>query len=229
MEKKTFFWVLLGSLILVALVVLIPSKPKDIDVSKLPWNIELDSQNNSTIFGITLGETTLADAQKALQAGGEMSLFVSKDGLYSVEIFIDSIYLSGLKANLFLTLDVSQQQSKDMFERGVNMIRASDKTNKVTLSEDDQKQLALVPVKHIIYIPRANLDAELIEKRFGIPQQKIKESDEVIHWLYPTKGLDIALNEEGREVFQYLLPKNFYQILDPLKALNQSQAPSLRP
>jgi len=229
MEKKIILWVLFGSLLVLAIAVLVPSEQKVVDESKLPWNIVIDGQNNSTAFGITLGQTSLLDAEKALNAGGKMSLFLSNEGIYSVEVFIDSIYLSGLKADLFLTLDVSQQQAKEMFERGVNVSRATNKTNKVTLSEDDQKALALVPVRHILYIPRANLDADLLLKRFGLAQQKIKESDKVTHWLYPNKGLDIALNEDGREILQYVLPKNFSQIVDPLKAMNQNPVPSLRP
>lgn len=227
MEKKIFFLVLIGTLIAVGIAVLIPSEPRAINESSLPWNITVDAQNNTTAFGITLGKTSLLEAQKALQAGGEMSLFLSKEGIYSIEVFIDSIYLSGLKANLFLTLEVSQERAKEMFERGVNLSRASDKTNKITLSEADQKSLFLVPVRHIIYIPRANLDAELVEKRFGIPQLKINENEDVTHWLYPQKGLDIALNNDGREIFQYVLPKSFDQILDPLKEM--TQGPNLRP
>ncbi|MBL7003380.1 MAG: hypothetical protein ISR69_05080 [Gammaproteobacteria bacterium] len=227
MFKHTFLWVVLFTAVAIGVAVLIPSDPKKYDESLLPWVIKVNDKNQSTVFGITLGQSTLLDAQKSLHAEGEISLFETKDGEYSVEVFIDSIYLNTLKANLYLTLEVSQQTAKEMLGRSVNVSRAKDQSNKVKLADADLKAMSLVPVRHIIYIPRANLDAELIERRFGVPTQKLKESEVVEHWLYPNKGLDIALNSEGREIFQYVLPMNFSQIVDPL--LQASQAPSLRP
>ncbi len=216
MEKKILIWVVVGSLFLLAIAILIPSQKKNIDESRLPWNISINPQNQTTVFGITLGETSLFDAQLALQEKGKITLFLAKDGEYTVEVFLDSIYLNGLKANIYLTLEVFQSQAKDMATRSSSVSRASNKTSKFNLSAKDIDNLMEAPVRHITYIPRANLDAELIKKRFGIPDQKIIGTNMTEHWLYADKGLDIALNPDGREVFQYVAPSRFNQVLDPL-------------
>ncbi len=233
MEKKIFIGVVLGSLLVLALAMLVPTDPPQIDEAKLPWAISLNSNQQTTIFGITLEKTSLSDAQLILENEGKMSLFLAKNGEYTVEVFLDSIYLSGLKADLFLTLDVSQSQAKDMFKRSTSMSRASEQTNKINLSTVDKDALLQATIRHVTYIPRANLDAELISKRFGTPEQKISGINKVEHWLYASKGLDIALNPEGREVFQYISPPNFNQILDPLLKFSQNpgqgQVQGLRP
>ncbi len=223
MEKKIFISVIVGSLFLLAIAILIPNQKKNIDETRLPWNISINPQNQTSVFGITLGETSLFDAQLALQEKGKISLFLTKDGEYTIEVFLDSIYLNGLKANIYLTLEVSQSQAKDMAARSSSVSRASNQTSKFNLSANDIDDLTKAPVRHITYIPRANLDAELIKKRFGIPDQKIIGANMTEHWLYADKGLDIALNPDGREVFQYVEPARFNQILDPLLQISQPQ------
>jgi hypothetical protein len=62
------------------------------------------------------------------------------------------------------------------------------------------------------------LDEASIKQRFGEPAQVIKESDSAMtHWLYPDKGLDVALDEKGNGVLQYVPPSQFSQLLKPLK------------
>jgi len=43
------------------------------------------------------------------------------------------------------------------------------------------------------------------------------EATGITHWLYPDRGLDIAVNPDGREVFQYVMPARFNELLEPLE------------
>ena len=68
------------------------------------------------------------------------------------------------------------------------------------------------------YLPRIRLETELLEKRFGQPTQVIKEKDSnMTHWLYPVMGLDVAIDEQGNGVLQYVLPAKFDQLVSPLQ------------
>lgn len=74
-------------------------------------------------------------------------------------------------------------------------------------------------MKNLIYIPTVQLDEETIVRRFGEPTYKIKlkTKEPGWHYLYPEKGLDLIFKEEGKEVLQYVLPKNFNALLEPLQ------------
>lgn len=58
------------------------------------------------------------------------------------------------------------------------------------------------------FIPSINLDEEVIRTRFGEPDQRT-ELEGVVHFLYPEKGLDVVIIEEGKEVIQYVVPRDF--------------------
>ena len=67
------------------------------------------------------------------------------------------------------------------------------------------------------YLPSINLQADLIEKRFGQPANKITDAvGGAEHWLYPDTGVDIALHAEQKEVIQYVMPADFNKLQQPL-------------
>ena len=90
---------------------------------------------------------------------------------------------------------------------------------KVALSGEDKTAAMHTPIATITYLPKVNLDAVIVEKRFGQPSEKIKEQGtDIEHWLYPEKGIDIALSDEQKDVLQYTLPSRFDSLVAPLKA-----------
>ena len=64
-------------------------------------------------------------------------------------------------------------------------------------------------MKVINFMPDFNLDADIVQARFGTPAGVIQVDAQQKHLLYPDKGLDLILNTDGREVLQYLSPREF--------------------
>jgi len=87
---------------------------------------------------------------------------------------------------------------------------------KYFLSEDDLSQVLDEVIVGLTFIPAVNLDDKVILARFGVPDRLIQLAG-VTHFLYPTKGLDIALHENSKEVLQYVLPADFQQLVEPLQ------------
>lgn len=214
-DLKIVLSVLAVSLLAVALALLLPGgRPPD-RVPKLPWKISVNADGYSSVFGVTLGKTSLAEAQQILGAKAKINLFVSPNGQYSVEGYFERLYLSGIKADLVVTVEILQPEAAAMFQRGLRVSQLGSGARKVKLTADDQFALLKTPISHITYLPATDLDAELIANLFGEPARKQPEETGVIHWLYPDKGLDIALNPNGKEVFQYVPPSQFEQLLVP--------------
>ena len=216
MDRKIILGILGVALISLALAILLPGGRTVDDNPRLPWLIGIDSEGFLSVFDITLGRDTLTDVRATLQEQGVVNLFVSPQQTYTVEAYFQGLYLSGIRADLVVTLDLEDSRLRAMYERGLRISQLESGAKKVTLSEPDLAALAAVPVDHLTYLPATDLDAQLISGRFGEPARRIAEDSGIQHWLYPAKGLDIALNPQGKEVFQYVSPKDFGRLLAPL-------------
>lgn len=217
MERHTFLAVLAVTIVVLVVAMFIPGQQGE-KPSNLPWQIEQTASGATRVFGIELGKTTLGGVEALIREPAEVSLFAKDDGQRVVEAYFDNVDLSGLRARMVLVMALGQEEIGAMFERGARIATMGSGTRKVTLSDEDMLRVRNTPVAVITYIPRINLDASMIEKRFGTPSQRIKEEDGVIeHWLYPEKGLDIALDPEGKEVLQYVRPDRFDSLLRPLQ------------
>ena len=237
MHKKITFGILvLGSLVIAVSMLTPVSIDKESDspgralqdpstAQFLPWQIEPTEQGSTRVFGLTLGESTLQEAEDLFHGGAKVSLFVSPDAQYKVEAYFDKVMLGGFGAQLVMVMALSQEQQAAMFQRGARLSNLGGGRKKVTLAGDDLKTIFHTPIASIAYLTRARLDDELLRKRFGEPAQRIREAENnTTHWLYPELGLDVALNDEGRAVLQYVSPKQFPILMAPL----QEQEPQLK-
>ncbi|MES9843597.1 MAG: hypothetical protein ABW162_06920 [Candidatus Sedimenticola sp. PURPLELP] len=218
MDRKIILGILSLSLIALAIAILVPGGRAPDPNPRLPWQIEIDDRGLSTVFGLTLGETTLAEAQAGFEETADINLFATPDDEYAVEAYFERLYLNGIRASIILTLDLDEATLTGIYERGARLKQLETGNRKISLSGEDFNSLSGVTISHITYIPAANLDAELIKGRFGEPVKRIVEQESgAEHWLYPAKGLDIALNSDGKEVFQYVIPAQFHRIQEPLE------------
>jgi len=216
MKKPPLFALIGFILLLLGAALLLPGgRPPDPN-PRLPWKIELDGAGGSRVFGLKLGQSTLADARSILGEQGVASLFQSPDGKRVIEAYFERIALSGLRADIILSLEVAPETMAAMFDRGARLSSLPSGVKKVTLADNDLISLAGAPIAHITYIPGADLDEPLLLGRFGEPARKAPEGEGVVHWLYPDKGLDIVVNREGREMFQYVAPARFHELAQPL-------------
>ena len=217
MERKVFLIVLVGSLLFLLVALLIPSRTPD-KSPKLPWDVVVDSAGNSSVFGLQLGYSTMADARMLLNDIGETDMLISHDGSKTVETFFRSVILSGLKADFVMTLGLDPAVTEEIYQRGVQIGTLESGIKKVDLASKDVDLVAHAPIVHITYLPKTDLDEERIRPLFGDPEQIIEEPESgITHWLYPSIGLDIAIDPQRKEVFQYVNPADFHQIIEPLQ------------
>jgi hypothetical protein len=205
MEKKIIFWVISLSLVATALAILLPGGRQVDPNPKLPWDVQLTSEEVVRVFELTLGQSTLDDARTVFQMDGEINLFLSGDGKPALEAYFERVFLSGLRADFILVMAADETMLDELYSRGSRISRASDTTRKVELSSEDRLRVNRLPIHLINYIPYANLDEELLISRFGNPTQKITETETgIIHWIYPARGISIGLNPDGKELIQYM-------------------------
>lgn len=182
----------------------------------LPWHIEHPAPGTTRIFGLTLGSSTINEAEQRFLEEAQPSLFKSPDGQLAAEMFFEQVTLAGLKARIVFSISVPAAELQAMYERGLR-ISGVGNSKKITPATDDAARLRELPVSSLTYMPSIRLEEEIFLKRFGKPYQRIRENNsDAVHWLYPQNGLDITLGGKEKPVLQYVPPGDFDRLLKPL-------------
>ncbi|HEX6736509.1 MAG TPA: hypothetical protein VF096_17035 [Azonexus sp.] len=207
--------------ILAALIIpfLIPTPGKGGDPEhNLPWQITLDGQGGSTVFGLQPGRSTLADVKAALGKEIEVAIIARPNEIGTVEAYYAQIGLGFVLAKMVVTLDLAPEQVNAMRERALKAEHMESTTRKITLHPDDLAQLERVPVRALAVIPTVNLDEPTVVQRFGQPEERLPVSEKRVHLLYPRQGLDVVVDGDGKELLQYVAPRDFGLLREPLRS-----------
>jgi hypothetical protein len=70
------------------------------------------------------------------------------------------------------------------------------------------------------------MDEATVTQRFGQPGERLVVSEKRVHLLYPEKGLDVVVDADGKELLQYVAPRDFAMLRAPLLAGGESRAPA---
>ncbi len=187
-----------------------------------PWQIDVLPDGGSRVFGITLGQSTFNEVRSNFGDEGSLALIVAPGESGSVEAFFEKINAGFVSGKLLLTIQSSQQEREAMLQRAVKADYMDSTTKRITLNGIDIDAMQKSPIIGVSFIPAANLDEDIIQQRFGMPVERIRGSEHTEHFLYPDRGLDLILDRKGKEVLQYVAPKNFARLRDPLIAAAQA-------
>jgi len=217
MGRHIFLSVLGFSILAVLLGVWLSSTMEPRPHSGYPWQIEQQADGATRVFSLVLGQSTLADAEQQFKESAEITMFVPKDAEPVIEAYFNELTIGGLKSKMVVALALKPDQLQVMYDSGVRISTMGSGTRKVSLNSEQLQQVRQSVISSLTYMPSINLSAELIQHRFGEPDQKLKDPEgDAVHWLYPDQGVDIALSERAKEVIQYVHPSNFDRIRAPL-------------
>ena len=187
-------------------------------VESYPWQINIMANGQSRVFGVVLGESSLKEVDVILKSSPKIALF-ELDKKLSLEAYYKNISLGGLIGSFIFKLEASNEQLNKVKKESVKKEHAENNGRRYELDKPTSDSLKTLVVNNLIYVPTVQLDEKIIIERFGKPTYKIKLKTKEVgwHYLYPEKGLDLIFKEEGKEVLQYVAPKNFNVLLDPLQ------------
>jgi hypothetical protein len=205
MDRKVYWLMAFIAVLIMGVAFFQGDKPAE--KSDLPWHIEHPTSDTSRIFGVTLGQSNTTQAEQHFKEAAKPILFKSTRGQLVVEVFFEEVNLAGLKARVVLTIAVPDQELPGMFERGLRM------------TPEDIARVFTMPVSSLTYMPSVRLDEAVFAKRFGEPVLRIREKKSgAVHWLYPQHGLDITLGGAEKPLLQYVPPRDFDRLIQPLLA-----------
>lgn len=184
----------------------------------LPWQIEVSADGTSQVFGMRLGQATLNDVREQLGDDMELAIIVvAGETPGGLEMFYSRYTAGLLTGKLIVAADVAPSTLAGMRERAASAGYMQSAARKFRLDAADLPLALNAPVKGITFVPAVNISEETALKRFGKPAQVVAADNASRHWLYPDKGLDLVLNETGKDVLQYVAPRDFALLSDPLR------------
>jgi hypothetical protein len=191
---------------------------ENVKITGLPWQIEI-TNSSSRVFDIELEHSTLAEVTYKLGTDHELAIISSQDVDAALEVYYSHFKSGPLKGKLILGFELDNETLIAMQERADNSKFMASGARQFFLNASDLQAVQQQPVNIISFIPAANLSREVIIQRFGQPTEIIDETEETQHLLYRDLGLDIILNTESKELFQYVSPRAFNQLVEPLRQL----------
>jgi len=182
----------------------------------LPWQIELLPDGNSKVFGITLGKSTLGEANELLGDDRELAIIVVAADDSGLEMYYSRYTAGVFSGKLILAADIARNTLEQLLDRAIKAEYMKSGARKFHLNPDDLPVAYQAAVKSITFIPGIALDEQTALKHFGTPAETIPRGDQIVHLLYPGKGLDLIINKDGKDVLQYVAPREFGELRDPL-------------
>jgi hypothetical protein len=220
---KKLFWGLFA-LILIAVVSLwfFDWEPQTMRAKDLPWEIETTSNGAIRVFGITLGETTLDEASRHFAKVPEMAVFIGAAGPESIEAYYGKTKVGLFDAKVVLILAANPAILAQVAETAGKPEPMPSGSWKRPISEESLDTVLKLPVQAITYVPSVHYETDIVLRRFGEPADKLRHDEHSEYWFYPTKGLVILLDSEGKELLQYVSPSDFDALRQRIIAQQQT-------
>ena len=190
-----------------------------------PWSVNVYEDGSSSVFGLRLGHSSVAEALPHISGNPELALVADEGHAPRLEVYWPDARLSGFAGKLIAsTLDTPAEWAQTLWQARKPQ-RMEGGAQKLTLYPQEYPAVLNNRIESLVFLPSYNLNAEQIEASFGIPAEKIAGAD-AEHWLYPDRGIDLAYSAEHKEVIQYVSPREFARIREPLEAYT---APATQP
>ena len=168
------------------------------DINTTPWDISIINNHNVRVFGITLGKTTIQDANQILTSFPETRLI--NDGSQTILVAVyDELIIGGFVASIELSYALAAESLKQLESKADF---AADKDYGL-LDKDTEMLLLSSVVNGLIYRPSIDYDMDAILQRFGQPGTETKLTDTLTRLEYPDMGLEIMIDTEGSDYFKY--------------------------
>jgi hypothetical protein len=173
----------------------------------LPWQVEVLGDGSTRVFDMTLGESTLADLSAKLGNPRGLALFESPDGSISLEAYFGTVELGPFSAKLVANLAATAEELGMLLDHSKHVETTPSGSIKYLLPENLAHEQQQRVINALTYIPSySSLDTVTLRQHFGDPAREVRLDGKRVRWFYPSTGVDILIDEEGKEVIQYQLP-----------------------
>jgi len=221
---------LLGALLTAVLLAGCDRSPPDHPF--LPWDIGVNDRDQVSVFGVTLGESTLLDFKRLYDQKADLAMFAKPGEPMTMEAYFGTMAVGALTAKVVLVAEVDPATLERWADQSTTIDPTPSGARKLTLSDEALLEAQDKPIRSISYAPSADYDEELIRRRFGEPDdirilagERDEDEAPAELWLYPDTGLLITVEPDDKELFQYINPGQFDRLLAGTVTESASESP----
>lgn len=203
-----------------------PPLPASSTVDAAPWQARAVPGGAVAAMGFTLPGSRLADAQARWPEELQVAVMAPRGEPGALEAYLESYREGGFAGRLVIVAEAAPETLSRWQARAARAEPVDGRTVRYTLQADDRAEALSAPLAGLTFIPGAQLDAATLQQRFGAPAERWASGERIEQWLYPDRGLAVALDAEGREVLQFVAPAEFERRLRaPLQASGARRLP----
>lgn len=170
------------------------------------WQVSPSTDGRSSeVLGLTLGRSTLADAQARFGGDLALGLIEAADGRLALEAFAARVESGFVSGAVVVAARVDPARLAEWRQRATKSSPQPSGARRWTLAAADRTAAGEQIVSGLSFLPAIRLDAAMLDERFGPPGRRWIDA-EVTHYQYPALGLDVAIGESGKAVLQYVPP-----------------------
>lgn len=190
--------------------------------ANLPWMVSTNADGTTHILGVDIGKTTFKELMFKLKLLAEPALFESPDGKLSLEAYFGKKRFGVLDARLIAEMDADEKLLKQMLAEKVGRDSTPSNHWKYALSVKNTRIANDLRIWRLIYLPVTDYEIKQM-KFFGEPEEKLKVTETAEYWLYPSRGMALLYDTDGKEIFYYVAKKDFPRLKAslPKKAVMQ--------
>lgn len=206
MNRTFLILLMIGTAMMIAV---IGEKESTVDLDYVPWEVDRLENGSIRVFGLTLGKTTIQDANQifASFADTRLSSTQLEDGTQTLQLIAiyENLTIGGLVAEIQLTYQLDAQNLQEIY----NNLMPTDETSKnqpivfYKIKKETEIKHLSTAISSITYIPSIDYDHETIRQRFGLAAEELKFSDTEERWRYPDLGLKIYIHKDKPDLFVY--------------------------
>jgi len=168
----------------------------------------VDTQGHLHVLGITLGETSLKQAELILQSKSDVALYIypqehPKAGL-KLEAFFPAI---ADHTKVVLLLDFDDKMLKEIETRATIPHLYQNKVARMNLASDDVSRVHSATVRELTLIPNLTISSETLKARFGEPDRVQSLDKDRNEFIYDAIGLKAVISKEEPPVLHFANPE----------------------
>lgn len=205
-------------LIVAAWIALRSAPPPRVNTLPPPWEVTVSPDGStSEVLGIRLGTTTLSEARQRFGGDLQLALIEQPDRQLALEGYAARVESAFVTGAVVLAAAAPPSLLDAARQRAIQSAAQPSGARRWSLSPADFDVALAMPVDSLTFVPSIRLDAAMVETRFG-PAERTLLRGKRVHYLYPLQGIDVAVDESGKAVLQYLRPVDFARLAVPLDA-----------
>jgi len=169
----------------------------------------IDERGHVHVLGVTLGETTLRQAENMLQSRSDIALYIYPEGHPAAGMTLEAFFPSiADHSKIILLLDADIPLLHAIEERASVPHLYPNAVARMNLSPADTQLAQQLVVKELTLIPSVEVDLKSIRARFGQPEQEVSPEEGSLRLKYPAAGLTVTLSKDDATRLHFANPNS---------------------